>query len=106
MRSPWKSFITDPRYLRNSFFTPNPIFNLPRFKKKAIADAHTYIRSGRLDTSVLNKRLAVYTGYRFSSFIVKPFMLNRRASKFFTKKQFGRSIHFKKKKKKGKKKSK
>lgn len=86
--------------------TPPPI-NLiysRKQKTKNIA-AHTYLRGVRIPSSVLSKRVAVFNGKYFSSFIVKRMMIGRKFGEFSVTKKLGRTIHIKKeKKKKGRKK--
>lgn len=72
-------------------------------KIKSIA-AHSYLRGVRIPSFVLNKRIGVFNGKNFSSFIVKRMMIGRKFGEFSLTKKLGRTIHIKKKKGKQKKK--
>jgi len=104
MRSVWKIPFLDPRILRNSFSLPPPFLPFTRKKKQKVPAAHTYLRGSVIpsEKSLLGKRVAVYNGRQFSSFIVKRFMFGHKFGEFIVTKRLGRIIHTPKKKKKGK----
>lgn len=88
-------YFNDPRLYRKTWDTP--MFNEV---ENRIVEAHTYLRGARIPQKSLGKRVAVYNGKSFKSFIVKPFMIGRKFGEFVLTKKLGRVIHKKKKKKK------
>lgn len=99
MRSAWKTKFFDPRLFRSSFLSPPPE-HLVSSKKLRPASAHTYLRGAAIPSLALNKRVAVYNGITFTSFIVKKFMVGRKFGEFSLTKKIGPNIHISKKKKK------
>jgi ribosomal protein S19 len=95
--------IIDPRINRTSFLSNKAPVNAKFTKKSAV---YTYLRASRIPLNVLNKRVAVYNGSTFISFIVKPFMLNYKFGVFSRTKKLGGKIHEKIKKAKNKSKKK
>lgn len=87
----------DPRLNRNSFLT-----STNNVQGNRVVFAHTYLRGARIPLKVLDKRVAVYNGRNFSSFIVRKFMLGRKFGEFALTKRLGEVIHEKIKKKKKK----
>jgi len=73
-----------------------------RYQKKSIKH-FVWARNSLIPRSFLNKRIAVHSGNKFSSFIVRPFMLGRKFGEFALTKRIGSVIHIKKivKKKRG-----
>lgn len=90
-------YSNDPRINRKSFFT-----SVNRVQNDRIVDAHTYLRGAQIPFSALDKRVAVYNGKKFSSFIVRKFMLGRKFGEFALTKRLGEIIHEKIKAKKKK----
>jgi len=88
--------VQELRLLRPSFLTPPPEMAQRRIKP---SEAHTYLRSAPIPLIAVNKRVAVYNGFQFTSFIVKPWMVGKPFGVFSLTKKLGRQIHFKKKKK-------
>jgi len=83
-------YFNDPRLQRNSFLiSPNNIAN------NRVVDAHTYLRNAVIPLTVLDKRVAVYNGKLFTSFIVRKFMIGRKFGEFSLTKKLGVDIHAK-----------
>lgn len=76
---------------------------VPNVQGKRVVDAHTYLRGMFIIPELLGKRVAVYNGKIFSSFIVKDFMLGRKFGEFVLTKKLGDAIHAKIRAKKKKK---
>lgn len=92
-------FNNDPRLNRNSFFS-----QVNNVQNNRVVDAHTYLRSAFITSNLLNKRVGVYNGKHFCSFIVHEFMIGRKFGEFALTKRLGEQIHEKIKAKKKKKK--
>lgn len=93
--------LVDPRTLRSSFISNKPTAN-SRVTKAS--DIYTYLRGAPIPPIALGKRVAVYNGFTFVSFIVKRWMLGKKFGVFARTKKLGRAIH--EAKNKGKKKTK
>jgi ribosomal protein S19 len=91
--------LIDPRTKRRSFLSGNLNSNARVTKK---SEVYTYLRGCKIPPSVKDKRVAVYNGFYFSSFIVKPWMIGYKFGVFSRTKKLGTKIHEKKKKGKGK----
>jgi len=77
-----------PSLKRPSFLTP------PGFiKDKRVIYAHTYRRNSSIPTTVLGKRVAVFNGLTFMSFLVRDWMLGRKFGEFVLTKRLGSKIH-------------
>jgi ribosomal protein S19 len=86
----------DTRINRISCSMPPP----ERFRQHSKdAQCHTYLRSARISKEFLDKRVAVYNGNKFLSFVVKPWMINHKFGEFVLTKKLGTIIHKRKDKK-------
>lgn len=94
-----KLLFNDPRLNRKSFYSA-----VNNVHGNRVVDAHTYLRGAFIPPDLLDKRVAVYNGKTFFSFIVKKFMLGRKFGEFVLTKKLGDSIHAKIREKKKKKK--
>lgn len=93
-RSKWKVPFVSPIFLRKSFLDNIHGFN-------------TYIRNSVINSFLIDKRLRVYNGQKYISFVVKKNMLGKKIGEFSMTKVLGTSISlsmFLKKKRKKKKK--
>jgi ribosomal protein S19 len=64
-----------------------------RHRQVKLSVGHTYLRSAKIPPQLVGKRFAVYNGYRFTSFIVKKYMVGRKFGEFSLTKKLGRTIH-------------
>jgi len=78
MRTPWKIKFNDQRTERINFIHPIPFV---KTKQKRI-DAFTYLRGVRIPSSCLNKRISVFNGKLFKSFVVRAMMIGRKLENF------------------------
>jgi ribosomal protein S19 len=85
----------DLRVFRSSFFSSK--FNI-NSKKTKLSEVYTYLRDAHITPHLIGKRVAVYNGFKFNSFIVKEWMVGKCFGVFSLTKKLGSNIHTKKKK--------
>jgi ribosomal protein S19 len=85
--------LVDPRTKRSSFLSGKLNSNARVTKKSEI---YTYLRGCKIPQSAKEKRVAVYNGQYFASFIVKPWMIGHKFGAFSRTKKLGTKITRKK----------
>lgn len=85
----WKrQHFIHPSVERENFFTRPKVIS-----DKRVVHAHTYRRNSAIPKSVLDKRVAVYNGRKFISFMVRKWMLGHKFGEFCLTKRLGSKIH-------------
>lgn len=109
IRSKWKGLFIHYRIFKNfsklslqkknlklNFFSK--LINLKYLQKNL--NFFIYNKNSVISAFFLNKRVAIYTGNKFSSLIIKKNMINHKFGEFVITKSLGKKIHIIKKKKK------
>ena len=100
-RSHWKGKFIDTRIFHSKAFISNDLL-LKKHQKKV--EYFIWSRNSIIPSFFNKKRIAVYNGKFFKSYIVKNLMLNNfKFGEFCLTKSLGKKIHVVKKKKKAKK---
>jgi len=85
--------LNDLRVLRSSFFSLKSNVNSKKTKASVV---YTYLRRALITPNLLGKRVAVYNGFKFISFIIKDWMIGQPFGVFSLTKKLGQKIHQKK----------
>jgi len=100
MRSPWKGKFFDQRMYRLSMFSVKSLAKLRGRSARKRVLRYFWVKNSTVPKFLRKKRIAVYNGFLFHSFIVRPYMVQRRIGEFVLTKLIGTSIHRRKKRKK------